>query len=153
MKWYHWTQKSIQYWLEGQIQQIYWIKIKLEMWPQVVTVMFLWLAFTLGCYILYHLIDYMNNKPPGQQTLLDVLYSKMLILYIAIGLIFSINFTLQEVEHRSMISTMLVGYGSSTLVFGVLIHFTICGALRFVMIYSPAYLSQVPDQKVEIWVW
>ena len=87
-----------------------------SLWPQIVTIMFLWLAFTLGCFILYNLFDYMNNKPPGQQTLLDVLYSQMLILYIAIGLIFSINFTLQEVEHRSMISTMLVEYGSSTLV-------------------------------------
>ena len=123
------------------------------MWPQIVTILFLWLAFTLGFYILYHLFDYMNNKPPGQQTLLDVLYSQMLILYIAIGLIFSINFTLQEVEHRSIISTMLVGYGSSTLVFGVLIHFTICGALRFILIYSPEVLNDVPDQKVENWVW
>ena len=67
------------------------LEINFKMWPQIVTILCLWLAFTLGCYVLYHLFDYMNKKPPGQQTLLDVLYSQMLILYIAIGLIFSIK--------------------------------------------------------------
>ena len=73
--------------------------------------------------------------------------------FIAAGFVLSINFTLQEVEHRSLASTILVGYTSSILVFSAWIHFAICGALRFVMIYSPEDLNDVPDQKIEICVW
>ena len=123
------------------------------MWTQIVTIVFIWLAFTVGCYILSYLIGYMQDKAPGQQTLLDSLYLQLFILMIAVGLVLSVNFTMQEVEHRSLTSTILVGYGSSFLVYSAWIHFAICGALRFVMIYSPEDLDNVPDQKIEICVW
>ena len=123
------------------------------MWGQLGTIVFLWLAFAVGCYVLFHLICYTKDKAIGQQTLLDILYSQMFILMIAAGFALSINFTLQEVEHRSMPSTILIGFGSSTLTFSVVIHFGICGALRFIMIYSPEDLNEVPDHKVEIIVW
>ena len=123
------------------------------MWGQLGTLVFLWLAFAVGCYVLYHLIYYTKDKAIGQQTLLDVLYSQMFILMIAAGFALSINFTLQEVEHRSMSSAILIGFGSSTLTASAWIHFGICGALRFIMIYSPEDLNEVPDHKVEIIVW
>ena len=123
------------------------------MWAQLVTIVFIWLAFAIGCYVLSYLIGYTQEKATGQQTLLDTLYSQLFMLFIAAGFVLSINFTLQEVEHRSMTSTILVGYTSSILIFSVWIHFAICGALRFVMIYSPEDLNDVPDQKIEICVW
>ena len=126
---------------------------KLIMWTQILTIVFIWLAFAVGCYILSYLIAYMHDKAPGQQTLLDVLYSQMFILYIAIGLIFSISFTLQVVEHRSITSTILVGYGSSTLIFCACIHFAICGFLRCYMIFAPEELNEFPDDTIEIIVW
>ena len=123
------------------------------MWAQIVTIVFIWLAFAVGCYILSYLIGYMQEKATGQQTLLDTLYSQLFLLMIAAGFVLTINFTLQEVEHRSLASTILVGYGSSVLVYSVSIHFAICGALRFVMIYSAEDLNDVPDQKIELCVW
>ena len=123
------------------------------MWVQIVTIVFIWLAFAIGCYVLSYLIGYMQEKATGQQTLLDTLYSQLFILMIAAGLVLSVNFTLQEVEHRSLTSTILVGYTSSILVFSAWIHFAICGALRFVMINSPEDLNDVPDKKIEVSVW
>ena len=123
------------------------------MWAQLVTIVFIWLAFAIGCYVLSYLIGYTQEKATGQQTLLDTLYSQLFMLFIAAGFVLSINFTLQEVEHRSMVSAILIGFGSSTLTTSAWIHFGICGALRFVMIYSPEDLNGVPDRKVEIIVW
>ena len=123
------------------------------MWTQLLAISFLWLAFLVGCYILSYLIGYMNDKPPGQQTLLDGLYSQLFILMIVTGLFLSINFTLQEVEHQSMTSAKVIGYGSSVLACSVWIHFAICGALRFVIIYAPDKINEVPDHYIEMGVW
>lgn len=113
----------------------------------------LWLTYFSGAYLLYYLKDYMQQKPLGQQTLLDVLYGQLFVLFIVAGFWISIAFSLISVGHQSWAAAIVFGYGSTTIVIALGIHLIICGILRLVIIMSPETLGEVEDQHIEIATW
>ena len=113
----------------------------------------LWLTYFSGAYLLYHLNAYMKQKPLGQQTLLDMLYGQLFVLFIVGGFWMSIAFSLISVGHQSWAAAIVFGYGSTTILIAMGIHLVICGILRLIIIMSPDTLEEVEDQHIEIATW
>ena len=112
-----------------------------------------WLTYFSGAYLLYHLKSYMKDKPLGQQTLLDILYGQLFILFLVAGFWIAIAFSLISVGHQSWAAAIVFGYGSTTILMALGIHLVICGVLRLVLIMSPETLEEVDDQHIEIATW
>ena len=70
---------------------------------------FWWVSVILGSYFLYQLILYMKNKPPGHQSLLDVLYKDLFKNWIVSTVIFTIAMTLMELETKLIFVNRLTG--------------------------------------------
>ena len=113
----------------------------------------LWVTYFSGAYLLYYLKGYMKQKPLGQQTLLDLLYGQLFVLFIVAGFWISIAFSLISVGHQSWAAAIVFGYGSTTTLIALAIHLVICGILRLVIIMSPDTLEEVEDQHIEITTW
>ena len=113
----------------------------------------LWLTYFSGAYFLYHLNAYMKQKPLGQQTLLDMLYGQLFVLFIVAGFWMSIAFSLISVGHQSWAAAIVFGYGSTTTLASLVIHVVICGIIRLIIIMSPETLEEVEDHHIEIATW
>ena len=113
----------------------------------------LWLTYFSGAYLLYHLNAYMKQKPLGQQTLLDMLYGQLFVLFIVGGFWMSIAFSLISVGHQSWAAAIVFGYGSTTTLASLVTHVVICGILRLIIIMSPETLEEVEDHHIEIVTW
>ena len=80
---------------------------------QVMSIAFWWVCVILGFYLLYQLILYMKKKAPGHQSLLDILYKDLFKNWIVSTFIFTIAMTFMELESKSWVATMIVGWPRS----------------------------------------
>ena len=102
---------------------------------------------------MYFLIRYMSDKPPGHQTLLDVLYSQLFLLGFVAGFWTTIAFSLIVIGHQSWVAGLIFGYGSLTLIYAEYIHFILCGIIRLFMVLYPESIQDVPDTKIQKITW
>ena len=123
------------------------------MWIEMLTIAFCWLSIAFGGYILYYLIGYIKDKPPGQQSLLDVLYTQLFKIWITIAIMVGINFTLVLIQHQSWLSAIVFGYGKSIIEFAGATHFILCGVFRFMLIFFPHKVEDFSENQIETGIW
>ena len=107
----------------------------------------------LGSYFLYQLILYMKNKAPGNQSLLDVLYKDLFKNWIVSTVIFTIAMTLMELEIKSWVASMIVGWPSFTLVIRSHIHLMLSGIVKFGLTFHQGSLEEIPERLIKQYVW
>ena len=123
------------------------------MWIEMLTIAFCWLSIAFGGYVFYYLIGYIKDKPPGQQSLLDILYSQQFKIWIIIAIMVGINFTLVLIQHQSWPSAILFGYGKSIIEFAGATHFIFCGMFRFMLVCFPHKVEDFADNQIEMSIW
>ena len=114
---------------------------------------FWWVSVILGSYLLYQLILYMKNKAPGHQSLLDVLYKDLFKNWIVSTVIFTIAMTLMELEIKSWVASMIVGWPSFTLVIRSHIHLMLSGIVKFGLTFHQGSLEEIPERLIKQYVW
>ena len=114
---------------------------------------FWWVSVILGSYFLYQLILYMKNKPPGHQSLLDVLYKDLFKNWIVSTVIFTIAMTLMELETKSWVASMIVGWPSFTLVIRSHIHLMLSGIVKFGLTFHQGSLEEIPERLIKQYIW
>ena len=123
------------------------------MWIEMLTIAFCWLSIAFGGYVFYYLIGYIKDKPPGQQSLLDILYSQQFKIWIIIAIMVGINFTLVLIQHQSWLSAIVFGYGKSIIEFAGATHFILCGMFRFMLVCFPHKVEDFTDNQIETTIW
>ena len=113
--------------------------------------MLIWLfGYVLGAYLVAQLWKYLENKPLGEQTVLDILYTHMFeywsIFYFGILVIWS----LIEITPIPWILAMIIGW--TTVFFGFCCHVNLmlCGILRLVMIFNQQMLGKIQDGTMKM---
>ena len=114
---------------------------------------FWWVCVILGSYLLYQLILYMKNKAPGHQSLLDGLYKDLFKNWIVSTVIFTIAMTLMELETKSWVASMIVGWPSFTLVIRSHIHLMLSGIVKFGLTFHQGSLEEIPERLIKQYVW
>ena len=114
---------------------------------------FWWVCVILGSYLLYQLILYMKNKAPGHQSLLDVLYKDLFKNWIVSTVIFTIAMTLMELETKSWVASMIVGWPSFTLVIRSHIHLMLSGIVKFGLTFHQGSLEEIPERLIKQYIW
>ena len=123
------------------------------MWIEMLTIAFCWLTIIFRVYVFFYLVGYIKDKPLGQQSLLDVLYSQLFKLGIVIAIMVGINFTLVLIQHQSWSSAIIFGYGNSIIKFAGVTHFILCGVFRFMLICFPHKMEDFSDDQIETCIW
>ena len=70
----------------------------------------MWILILVGWYVINRIIKYIKSKPIGTQTLLDGLYVQLLQKWTFEGFMYAMVCTLVELQHTSMISSIMVGW-------------------------------------------
>ena len=120
---------------------------------QIILIAFWWLGVISGSYLLYQLILYMKNKAPGHQSLLDTLYIDLFKNWILSTVIFTIAMTLMELEVKSWVASMIVGWPSFTLVIRSHIHLMLSGIVKFGLTFHQGSLDEIPERLIKQYVW
>ena len=123
------------------------------MWIQILTIVFIWLAFVFGVYIYYYLIRYMKDKPLGLQSLLDILYSQLLKLVVGTAFMVCMNYTLILIKCQSWPLAIIFGYGTWIFIIGGITHFILCGVFRFMLICFPLRMEALSEKQIETGIW
>ena len=121
------------------------------MTPEVGYVLFptLWMTiWGISVFTIYNIIDYIQNKPPNSQTLLDKIYIDLFWVWIADVTFLAILMTVTEIEVRVWEIAIVVG----SLIHAILIlhplylvQSCIC---RLFMILRPAFIHQFNENNI-----
>ena len=106
-------------------------------------------GYFLGAYLASNLLDYLKNKPLGQQTLLDILYAQMFEYWVITFFGFLIIFCLIEITPVPWIVAMIIGWSTT---FGAIcahISVIISGSVKFALIFRQDILENYSDDTVK----
>ena len=107
----------------------------------------------MGSYLLYQLILYMKSKVPGHQSLLDDMYQDLFKKWIASTTSLALASTFIELEMKSWLASVIIGWPSFTLVVISHIHLIFCGLMRFGLTFHQGYIEQIPEQLTKRYIW
>ena len=119
-------------------------------------IVFEWLVIHIGCFLIYHIIQYMKTKPIVSQTLLDwiridffahVIFELILIGIIGTDLIIndhSKNFH----KHMDWFFDMLIGWGAYTARIIVSIQLLVGIVVKHILIFHPDFLEQYVETQI-----
>ena len=108
----------------------------------------MWSFILVGWYVINRIIKYIKSKPIGTQTLLDSLYVQLLQKWTFEGFMYAMICTLVELQHTSMISSIIVGWGTYLAIMLSSIHSICCLFYRIILIFCPDFLENVEDKKI-----
>ena len=123
------------------------------MTPEVGYVLFptLWMTiWGMSVFTIYNIIDYIQNKPPNAQTLLDNIYTDLFWVWIADAEVtfLAILMTATEIEVRVWEIAIVVGsllHATLILYPLYLLESCIC---RLLMILRPAFIHQFNENNI-----
>ena len=121
------------------------------MTPEVGYILFptLWMTiWGISVFIIYNIIDYIQNKPPNTQTLLDKIYKDLFWVWIAEVTFLAIFMTATEIEVRVWEIAIVVGsllHATYILYPLYLVESCIC---RLFMILRPAFIHQFNENNI-----
>ena len=109
----------------------------------------LWiLMWGISIFTIYNIIDYIQNKPPNTQTLLDKIYIDLFWVWIAQVTVLAIYMTAIEIEVRVWEVAMIVGsLLHATLILYPLYLFESC-ICRLLMILKPTFIDQFIENNI-----
>ena len=112
------------------------------------------LVLGTGSYIFYELIQYLNEKPPASQTLLDKVYNHhfkaIIIRNVVLGIIHcTVNIGIQLPSYV----TMPLGWSGYGMNIVVGIHLFVCLLVKIIIIYKPELIEEVSDDNFSFWSW
>ena len=120
-------------------------------------IVFEWLAILFGCFLIYHIIQYMKTKPIASQTLLDWvridLFAHVIFELILVGVI-STDFIVNE--HSNNVQTywfydMVVGWGAYTARIIVSIQLLVAIVVKHILIFHPNFLEEYEEIQIMRW--
>ena len=120
---------------------------------QIFLIAFWWSCVGIGSYLLYQLILYMKSKAPGHQSLLDDMYQDLFQKWIASTILLALAATLIELEIKSWIASLMIGWPSFTLIVSSHIHLMFCGLMRFGLTFHQGYVEQIPEKLTKRYIW
>ena len=110
----------------------------------------LWvLGYFLGAYLAYHLLDYLKNKPLGQQTLLDILYAQMFEYWVLSYFGFLTIFSLIEITPVPWIVAMVIGWSTTYIAISAHISIIISGSVKLILIVKQEMLESIADDTIQ----
>ena len=119
-------------------------------------IVFEWLVIHIGCFLIYHIIQYMKTKPIVSQTLLDwiridffahVIFELILIGIIGSDLIIndhSKNFH----KHMDWLFDMVIGWGAYTARIIVSIQLLVGIVVKHILIFHPDFLEKYEETQI-----
>ena len=102
----------------------------------------------MGWYVFNRIIKHIKSKAFGTQTLLDALYIQLLQNWVFEGAFHAAVFTLVELNHTSVISSWIVGWGTYTMIVLSSIHVVFCLVSRIARIFANDYMDRFGDNKI-----
>ena len=120
-------------------------------------IIFEWLAIFIGCFLIYHIIQYMKRKPIAIQTLLDWvridLFAHIIFELILVGVI---QTDLIVNEHSNNVQTywfydMVVGWGAYTARIIVSIQLLVAIVVKHILIFHPDFLEEYEEIHIMRW--
>ena len=107
-----------------------------------------WGCVTIGTYLMYCCITYIKNKPPGNQSMLDVIQIQMLWIWILEDGFSVILNTLLFFEHHSYAAAWIIGYGTFIIFVISQLHLMICVACRIGLIFHQEKVESFLEDHV-----
>ena len=102
----------------------------------------------ISVFTIYNIIDYIQNKPPNAQTLLDKIYIDLFRVWIAEVTVLAIYTTAIEIEIRVWEVAIILGsLLDATFIFYplYLLESSVC---RLLMILKPAFINQFNENNI-----
>ena len=120
---------------------------------KILLISFWWVSSLFGIYLLYQLTQYMKNKAPGHQSLLDALYIGLFNKWILSTIFLTAAFSLIELEIASQIGSLIFGWGSFTLMVTGHVHLMFCGIVKFGVTFRQEDFEKVSEKRTKNLVW
>ena len=120
-------------------------------------IIFEWLAIFIGCFLIYHIIQYMKTKPSAIQTLLDWvridLFAHIIFELILVGVI---QTDLIVNEHSNNVQTywiydVVVGWGAYTVRMISSIQLLVGIVVKHILIFHPDLLEHYEETQIMRW--
>ena len=106
------------------------------------------LIFVIKYYFIPTL-DYLKNKPLGQQTLLDILYAQMFEYWVLSYFGFLTIFSLIEITPVPWIVAMVIGWSTTYVAISAHISIIISGSVKFILIVKQEILENIADDTIQ----
>ena len=112
-----------------------------------------WILCSYIIYLVYHIIKYIQAKPPNLQTMLDGFYVQLFvswIIYAGMIMILELFIQLGSMNIQNEIITQIVAwlYFSSTLFMSV--SFGTSSIARILLIMCPSLIEDLDDEKASL---
>ena len=104
-----------------------------------------------GLYLMYCIIHYLKNKPPGLKTILDGLHIQLLQYWMIEAVVSYLFITLFEFQVRSWILSWIVGFGVHLILLLTSLHLLVCLVFRILLIFHYYVLEEVSDKRILRW--
>ena len=94
-----------------------------------------WGIVGLGVYLMFNIIKYLKEKPPGMQTLLDGIHQQLLWIWIVESSMLLVMVSLVNWGFKSYPTALIFGYGTFVIICMSSIHLMICVVTRIGLVF------------------
>ena len=117
------------------------------------TLIFRWGVVIIGSYLYNHVIRYLNDKQPANQTILDGIYIQLFQYMILEGWMIGISMSTKEIFGTvPWILAIIIGWGAylTRNLFGI--QFFICLLVKYVLIFKQEVFEETYDIRILRWI-
>ena len=112
-------------------------------------ILFNWIVVIAGFFLIYQILGYLKNKPPGHFTILDGIYAQLLTYY-AITLIpvWGISTLRYLFGPLPWILAFVFGFSTYTLTTLFSLYLSSSAIIRFLVVFYPYIFENINDGKI-----
>ena len=112
-------------------------------------ILFNWIVVVIGYFLIYQILGYLKNKPPGHFTILDGIYAQLLTHYaitlIPISGISTIRYLFGPLP---WILAFIFGFSTYTLTTLFSLYLSSSAIIRFLVVFYPHIFENINDSKI-----
>ena len=120
------------------------VKMSFESYLVAVT----WGIVCLGVYLMFNLIKYLKEKPPGMQTLLDGIHQQLLWIWIVESSMLLVMVSLVNWGFKSYPTALIFGYGTFVIICMSSIYQMICVVARIGLVFFQETIEDFPEDHI-----
>ena len=107
-----------------------------------------WGIVAFGSYLMFCIIKYIKEKPPGAQTLLDGIHQQMLWIWMMENFMLLMVTSLVTWGFKSYVTAWIFGYGTSVIIYLSSIHLMICVATRIGLVFCQEAIENILEDHI-----